>query len=111
LDFFGEKGRDYRDPPRICKRGRPGVSIGSQGGPAAALANFRILSHSPRLASSCDDDTRRYFAGRRGPTRDDFAHSSLITGYNLARREVIFNRRMRIEEMEGTGSLAYCPHL
>jgi hypothetical protein len=54
------------------------------------------------------------------PTRDDFAHSSLVTGYNLARREVIFteswgertrNRRMRIEEMEGTGYLAYYPHL
>jgi hypothetical protein len=54
------------------------------------------------------------------PTKDDFAHSSLVTGYNLARREVIFteswgertrNRRMRIEEMEGTGYLAYYPHL
>ena len=54
------------------------------------------------------------------PTRDDFAHSSLVTGYNLARREVIFteswgertrNRRMRIEEMEGTGYLAYYPRL
>ena len=54
------------------------------------------------------------------PVRGDFAHSSLVTGYNLARREVIFteswgertrNRRMRIEEMEGTGYLAYYPHL
>ena len=54
------------------------------------------------------------------PTRSDYAHSSLVTGYNLARREVIFteswgertrNRRMRIEEMEGTGYLAYYPHL
>jgi hypothetical protein len=54
------------------------------------------------------------------PTRDDFAHSSLITGYNAARREVIFteswgeysrNRRMRIEEMEGTAYFAYYPHL
>ena len=54
------------------------------------------------------------------PTRDDFSHSSLITGYNLARREVIFteswgeharNRRMRIEEMEGTVYMAYYPHL
>lgn len=54
------------------------------------------------------------------PTRDDYAHSSLVTGYNLARREVIFteswgertrNRRMRIEEMEGTGYLAYYPRL
>ncbi|HZJ17823.1 MAG TPA: C39 family peptidase, partial [Chthoniobacteraceae bacterium] len=54
------------------------------------------------------------------PTRDDFAHSSLITGYNAARREVIFteswgefsrNRRMRVEEMEGTAYFAYYPHL
>src|SRR5207253_1553306 len=54
------------------------------------------------------------------PARDDFAHSSLVTGYNLARREVIFteswgeqvrNRRMRIEEMEGTAYFAYYPHL
>lgn len=52
--------------------------------------------------------------------RDDFAHSSLVTGYNLARREVIFteswgertrNRRMRIEEMEGTVYFSYYPHL
>ncbi len=57
---------------------------------------------------------------RTWPARDDFAHSSLVTGYNLARREVIFteswgehtrNRRMRIEEMEGTGYLAYYPRL
>ena len=54
------------------------------------------------------------------PTKDDFAHSSIITGCNAARREVIFteswgersrNRRMRIEEMEGTVYLAYYPHL
>jgi hypothetical protein len=54
------------------------------------------------------------------PTRDDFAHSSIITGYHAARREVIFteswgersrNRRMRVEEMEGTVYLAYYPHL
>ena len=54
------------------------------------------------------------------PARDDFAHSSLITGYNAARREVIFteswgefsrNRRMRIEEMEGTAYIAYYPRL
>lgn len=54
------------------------------------------------------------------PARDDFAHSSLVTGYNLARREVLFteswgehtrNRRMRIEEMEGTAYFAYYPHL
>jgi hypothetical protein len=54
------------------------------------------------------------------PARDDFAHSSLITGYNAARREVIFteswgefsrNRRMRVEEMEGTAYLAYYPRL
>ena len=54
------------------------------------------------------------------PTKDSFAHSSLVTGYNLARREVIFteswgervrNRRMRIEEMEGTAYMAYYPHL
>jgi len=54
------------------------------------------------------------------PTKESFSHSSLITGYNLARREVIFteswgervrNRRMRIEEMEGTSYMAYYPHL
>ena len=54
------------------------------------------------------------------PTKDSFSHSSLVTGYNLARREVIFteswgervrNRRMRIEEMEGTSYMAYYPHL
>jgi hypothetical protein len=54
------------------------------------------------------------------PTRDDYAHSSVITGYNPQRREVIFteswgehsrNRRMRIEEMEGTVYLAYYPRL
>ena len=54
------------------------------------------------------------------PTKDSFSHSSLVTGYNLARREVIYteswgeharNRRMRIEEMEGTSYMAYYPHL
>ena len=54
------------------------------------------------------------------PTRDSYAHSSLVTGYNLARRELIFteswgertrNRRMRIEEMEGTAYLTYYPRL
>jgi len=57
---------------------------------------------------------------RSWPARDDFAHSSVITGYNLQRREVVFteswgersrNRRMRIEEMEGTVYLAYYPRL
>ncbi len=54
------------------------------------------------------------------PTKDSFSHSSLVTGYNLARREVIYteswgeharNRRMRLEEMEGTSYMAYYPHL
>ncbi|MEQ1853772.1 MAG: C39 family peptidase [Chthoniobacteraceae bacterium] len=54
------------------------------------------------------------------PTKDDFAHSSIITGYNAPRREIIFteswsegarNRRMRIEEMEGTVYMAYYPRL
>jgi hypothetical protein len=54
------------------------------------------------------------------PTKASFSHSSLVTGYNLARREIIFteswgehvrNRRMRIEEMEGTSYMAYYPHL
>lgn len=54
------------------------------------------------------------------PTRDNYAHSSLVTGYHLARRELIFteswgehtrNRRMRIEEMEGTAYLTYYPRL
>ena len=54
------------------------------------------------------------------PTKESFSHSSLVTGYNLTRREVIFteswgervrNRRMRIEEMEGTSYMAYYPHL
>jgi hypothetical protein len=53
------------------------------------------------------------------PTRESFAHASVVNGYNAARREVIFteswgefarNRRMRIEEMEGTSYLAYYPH-
>lgn len=54
------------------------------------------------------------------PTKDDFAHSSIITGYNAPRREIIFteswsegarNRRMRVEEMEGTVYMAYYPRL
>jgi hypothetical protein len=54
------------------------------------------------------------------PAREDFAHSSLITGYNAVRREVILteswgefsrNRRMRVEEMEGTVYFAYYPRL
>jgi hypothetical protein len=54
------------------------------------------------------------------PTKDDFAHSSIVSGYNASRREVIFteswselarNRRMRIEEMEGTVYMAYYPRL
>lgn len=54
------------------------------------------------------------------PTRADYTHSSVVTGYNLQRREIIFteswgertrNRRMRIEELEGTAYLAYYPHL
>ena len=47
-------------------------------------------------------------------------HASVINGYHSARREVIFseswaeaarNRRMRVEEMEGTCYLAYYPRL
>jgi hypothetical protein len=43
----------------------------------------------------------------------------VVNGYNAVRREVIFteswgesarNRRMRIEELEGTSYLAYYPH-
>jgi hypothetical protein len=57
---------------------------------------------------------------RSWPNRNDFAHSSVITGYHPQRREIIFteswgehsrNRRMRIEEMEGTVYLAYYPRL
>jgi hypothetical protein len=53
------------------------------------------------------------------PTKDGFAHASVVNGYNERRREVIFteswgeqarNRRMRIEELEGTSYLAYYPH-
>jgi hypothetical protein len=54
------------------------------------------------------------------PTRDSFAHASIVNGYHAARREVIFSeswseyardRRMRFEEMEGTSYLAYYPRL
>jgi hypothetical protein len=53
------------------------------------------------------------------PAREGFAHASVVDGYNERRREVIFteswgeharNRRMRIEELEGTSYLAYYPH-
>ncbi len=53
------------------------------------------------------------------PARESFTHASVVNGYNPARREVIFteswgeharNRRMRIEELEGTSYLAYYPH-
>ncbi|EDY18902.1 hypothetical protein CfE428DRAFT_3560 [Chthoniobacter flavus Ellin428] len=53
------------------------------------------------------------------PTKDGFAHASVVNGYNEKRREVIFseswgenvrNRRMRVEELEGTSYLAYYPH-
>jgi hypothetical protein len=53
------------------------------------------------------------------PTQEGFAHASVVNGYNERRREVIFteswgervrNRRMRIEELEGTSYLAYYPH-
>ena len=53
------------------------------------------------------------------PTQEGFAHASVVNGYNEKRREVIFteswgervrNRRMRIEELEGTSYLAYYPH-
>lgn len=54
------------------------------------------------------------------PTKEGFAHASVINGYNSARREVIFseswaesvrNRRMRAEEMEATVYLVYYPRL
>jgi hypothetical protein len=54
------------------------------------------------------------------PTREGYAHASVINGYNAKRREVIFteswseasrDRRMRAEEMEATAYLAYYPHL
>lgn len=53
------------------------------------------------------------------PTKEGFAHASVVNGYNERRREVIFteswdervrNRRMRIEELEATSYLAYYPH-
>jgi hypothetical protein len=54
------------------------------------------------------------------PTRDAYAHASVINGYNAKRREIIFteswsemtrNRRMRVEEIEATTYLAYYPRL
>jgi len=54
------------------------------------------------------------------PIRGGFAHASVVNGYNLQRREVIFteswseaarNRRMRVEELEATSYLAYYPRL
>jgi len=53
------------------------------------------------------------------PAHNGYAHASVVNGYNERRREVIFteswseharNRRMRIEEMEGTSYFAYYPH-
>jgi hypothetical protein len=53
------------------------------------------------------------------PTKEGYAHASVVNGYNEKRHEVIFteswgeqvrNRRMRIEELEGTSYLAYYPH-
>jgi hypothetical protein len=53
------------------------------------------------------------------PTKEGFAHASVVNGYNEKRREVIFteswseharNRRMRVEELEATSYLAYYPH-
>ena len=53
------------------------------------------------------------------PTKEGYAHASVVNGYNEKRGEVIFteswseharNRRMRIEELEGTSYLAYYPH-
>ncbi len=75
----------------------------------------RLLKDPAAALPKADLNDRRTW-----PTRADYAHSSLVTGYNLARREVIFteswgertrNRRMRAEEMEGTSYLAYYPHL
>lgn len=54
------------------------------------------------------------------PTREEFAHASIVNGYNAKRREVIFSeswsetarhRRMRAEELERTSYLAYYPRL
>jgi hypothetical protein len=56
---------------------------------------------------------------RLWPTKEGYAHASVVNGYNEKRGEVIFteswgertrNRRMRIEELEGTSYLAYYPH-
>jgi hypothetical protein len=57
---------------------------------------------------------------KQWPTRDSYAHASIVNGYNAQRREVIFseswselarNRRMRFEELERTSYLAYYPRL
>ena len=75
----------------------------------------RLLKDPTAMLPKADLNDRKTW-----PTKDDFAHSSIITGYNAVRREVIFteswgeharNRRMRVEEMEGTVYLAYYPHL
>jgi hypothetical protein len=75
----------------------------------------RLLNDPAALLPKPDLNDRKNW-----PTKDDFAHSSIITGYNAPRREVIFteswgeaarNRRMRIEEMEGTVYMAYYPRL
>jgi len=57
---------------------------------------------------------------KQWPTRDSYAHASVVNGYNAERREVIFteswsemarNRRMRFEELERTSYIAYYPRL
>lgn len=54
------------------------------------------------------------------PDKNAYSHASVITGYNAKRGEVIFteswgeaarNRRMRIEEMEGTAYYTFYPKL
>ncbi|MEK0451337.1 MAG: hypothetical protein RL088_3605 [Verrucomicrobiota bacterium] len=54
------------------------------------------------------------------PQRGGFAHASIVNGFNAARGEVIFteswseqarDRRMRFEELEGTGYMACHPRL
>jgi len=54
------------------------------------------------------------------PGKNAYSHASLITGYNAQRGEVVFteswgeaarNRRMRIEEMEGTVYYTFYPKL
>jgi len=57
---------------------------------------------------------------KQWPTRDSYAHASIVNGYNAQRREVIFteswsemarDRRMRFEELERTSYLSYYPRL